>query len=163
MSYVFCNRCGHRNPPVSAFCSACGTVLDIADDHTITLAKTDAGQDAPGPSDDVIVDLDNIEAGTAILVVRGGEDEGSYFVLSAPTTSIGRHAESDIMLDDITVSRRHSEIDHDGDRYLVRDAGSLNGTYVNQKRIETSALMQGDELQIGKFRLVFLESAEDLL
>lgn len=163
MSYVFCNRCGHRNPPVSAFCSACGTVLDIADDHTITLAKTDAGQDASGPSDDVIVDLDNIEAGTAILVVRGGEDEGSYFVLSAPTTSIGRHAESDIMLDDITVSRRHSEIDHDGDRYLVRDAGSLNGTYVNQKRIETSALMQGDELQIGKFRLVFLESAEDLL
>lgn len=137
-------------------------MLDIADDHTITLSKTDAGQDAPGPSDDVVVDLDDIEAGTAILVVRGGEDEGSYFVLTAPKTSIGRHADSDIMLDDITVSRRHSEIEHDGSRYLVRDAGSLNGTYVNQTRIETSSLTQGDELQIGKFRLVFLESAEDL-
>ncbi|MEY3267171.1 MAG: hypothetical protein RJA15_1617 [Actinomycetota bacterium] len=138
-------------------------MLDITDDHTITLAKTDAGQDAPGPGDDVIVDLDDIEAGTAILVVRGGEEEGSYFVLNTPKTSIGRHADSDIMLDDITVSRRHSEIEHDGDKYLVRDAGSLNGTYVNQKRIDASELTQGDELQIGKFRLVFLESAEDLL
>ena len=162
MSYLFCNRCGHRNPPVSAFCSACGTVLDLADDHTITLAKTDAGLDAPGPGDDVVVDLDDIEAGTAILVVRGGETEGSYFVLSAPMTTIGRHAESDIVLDDITVSRRHSEIAHDGDQYIVRDSGSLNGTYVNQERIDSSILSQGDELQVGKFRLVFLESAEDL-
>jgi pSer/pThr/pTyr-binding forkhead associated (FHA) protein len=163
MSYVFCNKCGHRNPPVSAFCSACGTVLDIADDHTITLAKSDSRLDAAGPSDDVTVDLDDIEPGTAILVVRDGEDEGSYFVLSGPATTIGRHGDSDIMLDDITVSRRHSEINHDGTTYQVRDAGSLNGTYVNQQRIDVALLTQGDELQIGKFRLVFLESTEDLL
>lgn len=163
MSYVFCNKCGHRNPPISAFCSACGTVLDIADDHTITLAKTDSRLDAAGPADDVTVDLDDIAPGTAILVVRGGEDEGSYFVLAGPSTTIGRHGDSDIMLDDITVSRRHSEISHDGETYTVRDAGSLNGTYVNQQRIDAAPLTQGDELQIGKFRLVFLESTEDLL
>lgn len=163
MAYVFCNKCGHRNPPSSAFCSACGTVLDIADDHTITLTKTDSRLDASGPEDDVSVDLDDIEPGTAILVVRGGEEEGSYFVLSGSKTTIGRHGESDIMLDDITVSRRHSEILHDGSSYTVSDAGSLNGTYINQQRIDSGSLTQGDELQIGKFRLVFLESSEDLL
>lgn len=118
--------------------------------------------DAPGPLDDTTVNLNEIEAGTALLVVRGGEEEGDYFVLSSNVTSIGRHAESDIALDDITVSRRHSEIHHSGGQYIVRDAGSLNGTYVNQRRIDVVELKQGDELQVGKFRLVFLESAEDL-
>ncbi len=162
MSYVFCNRCGHRNPPVSAFCSACGSVLDVKEDHTVTLAKVDPLQDAPGSQDNVVVDLDDITPGTAILVVRGGEDEGEYFVLNAPVVSIGRHADSSIVLDDITVSRRHSEIHHSDNRYVVRDAGSLNGTYVNNRRIDVVELMQGDELQIGKYHLVFLESAEDL-
>jgi hypothetical protein len=162
MSYVFCNKCGHRNPPTSAFCSACGAVLDFIDDRTITLAKVDPLQDAPGIQDDVVVDLGDIEAGTAILVIRGGEDEGSYFVLSKPVTTVGRAETSDISFDDITVSRQHSEIiRHDG-TYVVRDSGSLNGTYVNQRRVEVSELRQGDELQIGKFRLVFLESAEDV-
>ena len=162
MSYVFCNRCGHRNPPTSAFCSACGAVLDIVDDRTITLAKVDPLMDAPGPQDDTTVNLDEIESGTALLVIRGGEEEGQYFVLSATVTTIGRHADSDIVLDDITVSRRHSEIHHSKGQYIVRDAGSLNGTYVNQHRIDVVELRQGDELQVGKFRLVFLESAEDL-
>jgi pSer/pThr/pTyr-binding forkhead associated (FHA) protein len=163
MSYVFCNRCAHRNPPVSAFCSACGAVLDIAEDHTITLTKIDPLQDAPGPEDDISVDLDNIASGTAILVVRGGEEEGQYFVLTNALTTLGRHADSDIVLDDITVSRRHSEIRHDGGRYIVVDAGSLNGTYVNQSRVDSIELRQGDELQVGKFHLVFFESVEDLV
>ena len=162
MSYVFCNRCAHRNPPVSAFCSACGAVLDIAEDHTITLTKVDPLQDAPGPEDDISVDLDEIAAGTAILVVRGGEEEGQYFVLTDSVTSLGRHADSGIVLDDITVSRRHSEIHHENGRYQVTDAGSLNGTYVNQTRVDSIELHQGDELQVGKFRLVFFESVEDL-
>ena len=161
MSYVFCNQCGHRNPPVSAFCSACGTVLDLVSDHTITLAKTDALQDAPGPDDDVQVTLSNIVRGTAILVLRSGEGEGEHFVLSSPVTNIGRHADSDIALDDITVSRRHCEVSIDNGRFLVRDAGSLNGTYVNQKRVDEIALNQGDELQIGKFHLVFLERPDE--
>jgi len=161
MSYVFCNQCGHRNPPVSAFCSACGTVLDLVSDHTITLAKTDALQDAPGPDDDIQVSLSNISRGTAILVLRSGEGEGGHFVLSASVTNIGRHADSDIALDDITVSRRHCEISIDAGRFVVRDVGSLNGTYVNQKRVDEAELTQGDELQIGKFHLVFLERPVD--
>jgi pSer/pThr/pTyr-binding forkhead associated (FHA) protein len=160
MAYVFCNRCGHRNPPTSGFCSACGSVLDLVDDRTITLTKVDPLQDAPGPDDDIVVDLDEITAGTAILVVRSGEEEGDYFVLSSAVTTIGRHVESTIVLDDITVSRRHSEIHKTEGRYLVKDAGSLNGTYVNQERVDVTELRQGDELQVGKFHLVFLESAD---
>lgn len=161
MSYVFCNQCGHRNPPVSAFCSACGTVLDLVTDHTITLAKTDALQDAPGPDDDVQVSLSNIARGTAILVLRGGEGEGQHFVLLSAVTNIGRHADSDIALDDITVSRRHCDVTQESGRFVVRDVGSLNGTYVNQKRVDSAELTQGDELQIGKFHLVFLERPDD--
>ena len=160
MAYVFCNRCGHRNPPTSGFCSACGSVLDLVDDRTITLTKVDPLQDAPGPDDDIVVDLDEIAAGTAILVVRSGEEEGDYFVLSSAVTTIGRHAESTIVLDDITVSRSHSEIHKTDGRYLVKDAGSLNGTYVNQERVDVAELRQGDELQVGKFHLIFLESAD---
>ena len=160
MAYVFCNRCGHRNPPTSGFCSACGSVLDLVDDRTITLTKVDPLQDAPGPDDDIVVDLDEIAAGTAILVVRSGEEEGDYFVLSSAVTTIGRHAESTIVLDDITVSRRHSEIHKTDGRYLVKDAGSLNGTNVNQERVDVAELRQGDELQVGKFHLIFLESAD---
>ena len=95
-------------------------------------------------------------------MIRGGGEEGEYFVLSSNVTTIGRHADSDITLDDITVSRRHSEIHQSSGQYIVRDAGSLNGTYVNQRRIDVVELQQGDELQVGKYRLVFLESAEDL-
>jgi hypothetical protein len=146
---------------VSAFCSACGTVLDIVSDHTITLAKTDSLQDAPGPEDDVQVSLTSISRGTAILVLRGGEGEGDHYVLSSSLTNIGRHAESDISLDDITVSRRHCEITSENSRFIVRDVGSLNGTYVNQKRVDVIELTQGDELQIGKFHLVFLERPDE--
>jgi pSer/pThr/pTyr-binding forkhead associated (FHA) protein len=134
----------------------------MVDDRTITLAKVDPLLDAPGTQDDTRVNLNEIESGTAILVVRGGEEEGEHFVLSAPVTTIGRHVDSDIALDDITVSRRHSEVHFSGGNYIVRDAGSLNGTYVNQQRIEVVELRQGDELQVGKFRLVFLERAEDI-
>lgn len=146
---------------MSAFCSACGTVLDLVSDHTITLAKTDALQDAPGPEDDIHVSLSQISQGTAILVLRGGEGEGDHFVLRSAVTNIGRHADSDISLDDITVSRRHCEISHEVSKFVVRDVGSLNGTYVNQKRVDFIELTQGDEIQIGKFHLVFLERPDE--
>lgn len=154
-SYVFCNRCGHRNPPASSFCSSCGTVLDTTEDRTIVIAKVDPLMDAPGTEDDVIVDLGDLATDTAILVVRSGEEEGEHFVLTTAVTTIGRSAESDIVLDDITVSRHHSEITRVDARYVVRDKGSLNGTYVNQDRVDVAELTQGDEVQIGKFRLVF--------
>jgi hypothetical protein len=159
MSYVFCNRCGHRNPPESAFCSACGGTLDLPTDHTITLAKVDPLLDAPGPDDDVIVELDLSSTGIGVLVVRAGAQAGDRFVLASPLTRLGRHPDSEISLDDITVSRRHAEIQRLGDGgYEVRDAGSLNGTYVNQQRIDAVRLEHGDEVQVGKFRLVFFDT-----
>ncbi len=160
MAYVFCNKCGHRNPPESKFCSACGTILDSSGDHTITLAKVDPLLDAPGPADDVHVDLDDLPADGGVLIVRSGAQAGLTFPLDRPLTRLGRHPDSEIMLDDITVSRRHADVERTRDGYVARDAGSLNGTYVNQERIEEAPLRQGDELQVGKFRLVFFERAQ---
>lgn len=158
MAYVFCNRCGHRNPPGSAFCSACGSTLDLPADHTVTLANVDPGLDAPGPDDDAVVEFDMAATGIGVLVVRSGPQAGDRFSLAARVTRLGRHPDSEISLDDITVSRRHAEVERGADgHYEVRDAGSLNGTYVNQQRIERATLAHGDELQVGKFRLVFFD------
>ena len=160
MGYVFCNQCGHRNPPESSFCSSCGGVLDRIDDHTITIAKVDVLQDAPGPSDDVVVSVADLSHESASLVVRNGPQAGAALSLAATVTRLGRHPDSEISLDDITVSRRHAEIERTATGYVVRDDGSLNGTYVNQQRIDEAVLHQGDELQVGKFRLVFFQNAE---
>ncbi|MEO6122181.1 MAG: FHA domain-containing protein [Ilumatobacteraceae bacterium] len=160
MAYTFCNRCGHRNPPESQFCSACGTALDFAADHTITLAKVDPLLDAPGIADDVQVDLAGLPADSGVLIVRSGSQAGATFTLSDPLTRLGRHPDSEIMLDDITVSRRHADVERTPNGYVARDAGSLNGTYVNQQRIDEAPLRQGDELQVGKFRMVFFERAQ---
>jgi pSer/pThr/pTyr-binding forkhead associated (FHA) protein len=91
-----------------------------------------------------------------VLVVTRGEAAGSRILLDQPSTTAGRHPKSDIFLDDITVSRRHAEIAREGDGYVVRDAGSLNGTYVNRERIEEAPLTHGDVLQVGKYKLHFL-------
>ncbi len=157
MAYVFCNQCGHRNPPEAAFCSSCGGVLDRLSDHTITLAKIDPLLDAPGPEDDVVVNLGDLPMAAASLVVRNGPQAGAAMSLEADVTRLGRATDGEISLDDITVSRRHAEVIRNGNSYLVRDSGSLNGTYVNNARIDEAPLAQGDELQIGKFRLVFFQ------
>jgi pSer/pThr/pTyr-binding forkhead associated (FHA) protein len=160
MTTVFCNHCGHRNPPDSNFCSSCGSPLDSLDDRTISLPAVDPLQDAPGPDDDVVVPVGQLERGVGVLIVRAGSQAGDRFTLSGDVTTLGRHPQSGISLDDITVSRRHAEIERTGDGYVVRDAGSLNGTYVNQERIDRATLHHGDELQIGKFRLVFFERSD---
>ena len=160
MAYVFCNQCGHRNPPESGFCSTCGGVLDHVDDHTITIAKVDPLQDAPGPDDDVVVNLRDLSSSSASLVVRNGPQAGVALTIDDDVTRLGRATDCEISLDDITVSRWHAEILRDGDDYRVRDAGSLNGTYVNNKRVDESALHQGDELQVGKFRMVFFHRGD---
>ena len=156
-TYVFCNQCGHRNPPGSSFCSSCGSALDSLDDRTITLTAVDPLQDAPGPDDDVIVPVGQLPAETGVLIVRAGAQAGARFSLDESITRLGRHPDSEISLDDITVSRRHAEVERTPDGYVVSDDGSLNGTYVNQERIDKLLLRHGDELQIGKFRLVFFE------
>ena len=160
MAYVFCNHCGHRNPPDSSFCSSCGSPLDVKGDRTITLTAVDPLQDAPGADDDVVVPMSDLPAGTAVLIVRSGPQAGDRFALTADETRLGRHPDSEIMLDDITVSRRHAAIERTREGYVVADAGSLNGTYVNQERIDRAVLHHGDELQVGKFRLVLFERAD---
>lgn len=151
MSYVFCNDCGHRNPPSSSFCSACGAVLDSTGEHTASLGRI--------PHEPVAVQADG-GPGAAVLVVRGGDQDGLRFPLSDRLTSLGRSVENDISLDDITVSRRHAVLERTPDGYVVHDNGSLNGTYVNQHRISTGVIEHGDELQIGKFHFLFLLAAE---
>ena len=160
MAYVFCNQCGHRNPPESGFCSSCGGVLDRIDDVTITFAKVDPLQEAPGGDDDVVVNLGELSTTSASLVVRNGPQAGVALTIDSDLTRLGRATDCEISLDDITVSRRHAEILRDGDEYRVRDSGSLNGTYVNSERIDEAALHQGDELQVGKFRMVFFHKGD---
>ena len=157
MAYVFCNQCGHRNPPASSFCSSCGSALDLKDDRTITLTAVDPLQESPAGEDEVVVSLGDLPADGAVLIVRAGAQAGERFALSDGVTRLGRHPDSEIMLDDITVSRRHVEIERTTEGWVATDAGSLNGTYVNQERIDRAVLHHGDELQIGKFRLVLFE------
>jgi pSer/pThr/pTyr-binding forkhead associated (FHA) protein len=160
MAYTFCNQCGHRNPPESNFCSSCGSALDNLDDRTVTFAAVDPLQEASGLADDVVVPIGEIARGTGVLIVRAGAQAGSRFTLDRDLTRLGRHPDSEISLDDITVSRRHADIRRADDGYEVADSGSLNGTYVNQERIERAVLRHGDELQIGKFRLVYFERSD---
>jgi pSer/pThr/pTyr-binding forkhead associated (FHA) protein len=152
---VFCNQCGHRNPPGSNFCRSCGAALDAGDDETstITFLPTEPGDPATA---EVSVNLDELAEGLGMLVVKRGPNAGSKFVLETNLTRVGRHPDSDIFLDDITVSRRHAEFVHENGLYRVRDVGSLNGTYLNRERIEDAPLASGDEVQIGKFKLVYL-------
>ncbi len=114
--------------------------------------------DAPAQvgADSAVSGVEGLPAGSALLVVKRGPNAGSRFLLDRPITSSGRHPDSDIFLDDVTVSRRHAEFRLEGEEFQVVDVGSLNGTYVNREPVDSAVLSNGDEVQIGKFRLVFL-------
>jgi hypothetical protein len=156
---VFCNQCGHRNPAGSNFCSSCGSPLGVgSDERTVTFPAVESTESAA--EEELSVSLDDLPPDLGLVVVRRGPNAGSRFVLEHDVTQAGRHPASDIFLDDITVSRRHAEFVRDGSRYVVRDVGSLNGTYVNRERTDRAVLANGDEVQIGKFKLVFLSGAE---
>ena len=150
-----CRQCGHQNESGANFCSSCGAALNLTsgDDTTMTIVVTPAEEREA--DEDLAVSLDEVPEGVALLVVRKGPNEGSKYMLDAEVTRAGRHPDSDIFLDDITVSRRHAEIVRRADGYHLSDVGSLNGTYVNRDRVEEAKLANGDELQIGKFKLVF--------
>jgi pSer/pThr/pTyr-binding forkhead associated (FHA) protein len=124
------------------------------------LADVEKGQQAPEPSDAPVAGIDALPAGSALLVVKRGPNAGSRFLLDRDTTSAGRHPDSDIFLDDVTVSRRHAEFRREGGDFVVIDVGSLNGTYVNREPVDQAVLAGGDEVQIGKFRLVFLNGGQ---
>jgi len=152
---MFCTQCGHRNPDGAHFCANCGTALvPPTDDSTTTISL--APQDLEAEvEDEVAAPVEDLREGTAMLVVRRGPNAGSRFLLDKEVVTAGRHPESDIFLDDITVSRRHAEIRRTLVGFTVHDVGSLNGTYLNRERVEDGELVGGDELQIGKFKLVF--------
>ncbi len=103
-----------------------------------------------------------LPARSALLIVRRGPNIGARFLLDADVTSVGRHPDAEIFLDDVTVSRKHAEFVREGARFVVRDLGSLNGTYYNGERVDTAPLEDGAEVQVGKFRLTFYASRRDL-
>ncbi|GAA4920201.1 FHA domain-containing protein [Streptomonospora salina] len=175
MSSVYCTQCGHAVADDARFCSNCGSPIRTAEQDaapgsggnrdsvgettsTISIAGIQAleaeaeGEDLPGEPTNV----DALPPGTALLVVKRGPNAGSRFLLDSDVTTVGRHPNSDIFLDDVTVSRRHVEFFRRGNGFGVRDVGSLNGTYVNRERIDEAEIGGGDEVQIGKFRLVLL-------
>lgn len=154
MQYVFCNHCGHRNPPTSTFCSSCGAVLDKPSMRTNVLPKTDPLLDGLGDDDNAVVHAGEIAPGEVMLVVRQGPEIGTRYSLEGDQVSVGRVPGNDIQLDDVTVSRQHAVLVRQGSAWLVRDLGSLNGTYVNSARVEEAVVQHGDEVQVGRFRLV---------
>ncbi|MGP3967745.1 FHA domain-containing protein [Streptomyces sp. 6N223] len=163
-----CGRCGFRNAATSRFCSNCGNQLQPGEGtsettSTISITGLEAydaeatGQHpAPTLSPEAQAAVDALPPGSALLIVRRGPNAGSRFLLDGDLTTAGRHPQSDIFLDDVTVSRRHVEFrrQHDGG-FTVSDVGSLNGTYVNREPIDSAVLGNGDEVQIGKYRLVY--------
>jgi hypothetical protein len=153
-----CSSCGFENPLGARFCSSCGTPLGdhAASEHPTALHDTIA---IPVELDSDLepISLEGVPDGTpAMFVVRQGPKRGTRIHLDRDQITIGRHPKSDIFLDDVTVSRHHAEIRRVGDGFEVSDAGSLNGTYVNQARVEHGRLSNGDELQVGKFKLVYI-------
>jgi len=155
---VYCHNCGHRNPEGVNFCSSCGNaLLAEGDDATITLHP----DEAETSEDAAEVTLVAVPHGAGVLVVTRGPNVGARYLLGDDVVRAGRHPQSDIFLDDITVSRRHAEfVGRDG-VYSIRDVGSLNGTYVNRERIDEVRLSPGDEVQIGKFKLVYLVAGNE--
>ena len=153
---MFCTRCGHPNPDDARFCAKCGAPLQ--DDVTLTLPPVEHDADE---HDEFPLAHDELGPGQALLLVKRGPNAGSTFLLDAESTAAGRNLESEVFLDDITVSRKHAAFERrDGGSWFVRDVGSLNGTYVNGEQVDEAKLASGDEVQIGKFKLTFFASGE---
>ena len=150
MGELVCRECGHANSEGANFCSSCGVSLPHDDVTTDLPAVEPAGEAAHE------IDRSQFGLHEGLFVVPQGPKAGARYALDSDTVAIGRHPDSDIFLDDITVSRRHAEVRREGSRYWVKDVGSLNGTYVNRERADDLELVDGDEMQVGKFKLVFV-------
>jgi pSer/pThr/pTyr-binding forkhead associated (FHA) protein len=152
---MYCSHCGHSNPASANFCGNCGRPLSAAPDTTTGALRLDeAGEETTEPGIEASAVVAELEPGTALLIAVRGPNQGERFLLDREVVTVGRHPDSDIFLDDITVSRRHAEFRRDAQRFWVYDVGSLNGTYVNGQRAEDRMLGTGDEVQIGKFKLL---------
>jgi hypothetical protein len=149
MSHVYCPECGFQNPEVSNYCARCGAYLRRDEHGETTLSLTPEEVSGEGVSA-------GEPRGPALVVRAGGGRAGESFGTDGPRTLIGRSPECDVFLDDVTVSRRHAEIVQESGSYVIRDLGSLTGTFVNRHRIENATLADDDEVQIGKYRMTFL-------
>ena len=153
MSHVYCPECGFQNPETANYCSRCGALLvvEAGAETTMSFDVDDDGEEA----ESLLAALGI--TGPALVVRSGGGMAGQSFQPAEGQTLVGRSPECDIFLDDVTVSRRHAEITREDDTFSIRDLGSLNGTYVNRRRIESVTLENDDEVQVGKYRLTFLQ------
>ena len=152
MSHIYCPECGFQNPESASYCSKCGAMLHAKESNEQTQ------QFSAAEGEDPFDTLDGLAVQGAALVVRsGGGRSGETFMPKHDRTTIGRSPDCGIFLDDVTVSRKHAVLVDDNGTWRIEDQGSLNGTFVNRERVETAALSDGDELQIGKYRLTFLQ------
>jgi pSer/pThr/pTyr-binding forkhead associated (FHA) protein len=152
-----CPECGFVNPEGANYCQKCGAYLGRGEAEgeeptTMTYKVDETGELQPIDIDEAVE-----EAGAALVVRSGGGRAGESFTIDQDRMSIGRTPDAAVFLDDVTVSRNHALLVHRADGYYIDDLGSLNGTYVNRRRIESHKLADGDEIQIGKFKLSYLE------
>ena len=149
MSHIYCPECGFQSPEAATYCSRCGALLirESAGETTLSLGPDDLDFVPTGGS--------SID-GPALVVRSGGGRAGESFEAIGDKALIGRSPECDVFLDDVTVSRRHAELVREANVFTIRDLGSLNGTFVNKRRIESSVLEDDDEVQVGKYRMTFL-------
>lgn len=152
-----CSQCQRETQPGARFCSHCGTQLyQVSGGDTTTVLPSVGDDDAPDLTPDHQQAARELAPGNALLVVNRGDGDGARFLIDSDVTSVGRHPESDIFLDDITVSRHHAKFVRADGKIYIEDLGSLNGTYVNRTLVDGRALLrQSDEIQIGKYRATF--------
>ena len=152
MSHIYCQECGFQNPESANYCSRCGALL-VKDEGGVETTQTftpEEGELVTGEFDDLGI------KGPALVVRSGGGRVGETFHPNDERTTIGRSPDCGIFLDDVTVSRKHAVLFQRNGVFTIEDQGSLNGTFVNRKRVESAEISDGDELQIGKYRLTFL-------
>jgi len=152
MSHVYCPECGFQNPEAANYCSKCGALLHAPESGEQTETFS------PAVREELIESLGELEVSGPALVVRsGGGRTGETFAPEGDRTTIGRSPDCGVFLDDVTVSRRHATLLNRDGTWRIEDLGSLNGTFVNRRRVESATLEDGDEIQIGKYRLTFLQ------
>jgi FHA domain len=152
MSHIYCSECGFLNPEAANYCSRCGALLEKGDAASESTQSFSA-EEVEGHESDLLEGLE----GPALVVRSGGGRAGETFLPAGERTRIGRSPDCEIFLDDVTVSRNHAVLVERDGAFHVEDLGSLNGTFVNRRRIDNVRLQNGDELQVGKYRLTFVE------
>jgi hypothetical protein len=152
MTHIYCPECGFQNPESANYCAKCGALLvrDTGAETTMAYLPDEGDEDIAEALEDLGV------KGPALVVRSGGGRTGETFHPEGERTTIGRSPDCEIFLDDVTVSRRHAVLELREGSFFIEDLGSLNGTFLNRRRIESGELADGDELQIGKYRLTFL-------